>query len=122
MFLALSTKWPFELSKIAKILKIPSVQHIGSTQGPQLFSPKIPQFNTKNPSVPHPLVQHPKSLSSTPKNPLSSTPPRFHIHLSSTREPTLKENNILRYLKYWFFAIKCIKYYFLISLYENFQI
>ena len=40
----------------------PSVQYIGSTQGPHLFSTKIPQFNTKNPSVPYR-----KPLSSTPK-------------------------------------------------------
>ena len=54
----------------------PSVQHISSTFGPHLFSPKnpsvphqkplsstqTPQFHTKKPSVPPPL-------SSTPKNP-----------------------------------------------------
>ena len=51
----------------------PSVQHISSIQKGQSFSaPKIPQFNTKNPSVQH------TPLSSTPKN------PQFHTPLSST--------------------------------------
>ena len=42
-------------------------------------APKIPQFNSKNPSVQHPplfhtpSVQHPKSLSSTPKTPQLNT-------------------------------------------------
>ena len=46
-----------------------SVQHIGSTQGPSLFS-------TQNPSV-----QHQNPLSSTQKN------PPFHTPLSSTQKP-----------------------------------
>ena len=60
----------------------PSVQHISSTQKGHSFSaPKIPQFHTKNPSVPHQ-----KTLSSTP--PLSSTPktPQFHTKKLYTNE------------------------------------
>ena len=51
-----------------------SVQHVGSTQGPHLFS-------TQNLSVEHQklLSSTPKSLSSTPK-PLSSTPKTPHFN------------------------------------------
>ena len=67
------------------------------TDGPLLFSPKIPQFHTENPSVQHnplsstlktpqynttPSVPHPKTLSSTDpsvqdQKPLSSTPKKL---------------------------------------------
>ena len=53
----------------------PSVQHISSTFGPHLFSPKNPsvphqkplsstptQFNTKNPSVPHKKALYKRAL------------------------------------------------------------
>ena len=72
----------------------PSVHHISSTQkGHAISAPKIPQFHTKNPSVPHQKipqfhtktlsVPHQKLLSS---NLLSTTPktPKFHTPLSST--------------------------------------
>ena len=65
-----------------------SVQNIGSTQGPHLFStqnssvqtktPQFdhPEFHTKHPSFPHrnPTVQHQKPLHSTPKTPQFNTP------------------------------------------------
>ena len=70
--------------KLLKILRVPvsstqtsSVQHIGSTQGPHLFSTQNPSFQHQKPlsSTPKPLnstspsVPHQKPLSSTPKPP-----------------------------------------------------
>ena len=63
--------WPFSSTQT------PSVQHIGSTQWPNVFSPKTPQFHTSLSST-IPSVQHPKSLSLTPKT------PQFHT-LSARR-------------------------------------
>ena len=56
-------------------LEYPSVQHIGSTQGPHLFS-------TQNPSV-----QRQKPLSSAPK------PPKFHTPLSFTPKKASPKNS-----------------------------
>ena len=79
----------------------PSVQHISSTFGPLLFSPKnpsvpktpqfntTPQFHTKKPSV-----QHQNPLSSTPKIPQFNTSPSVQHPkpLSSTLTLTLNPN------------------------------
>ena len=77
----------------------PSVQHISSIQKGQSFSaPKIPQFNTKNPSVQHnPLSSTPKTPQfhtknpSVQHNPLSSTPktPEFHSPQFHTQNPSV---------------------------------
>ena len=56
-------------------------------------TPRTPQLNTKNPSVPSPSVPH-QNLSSSQKPPQFNLPPQFHIknpsvphkrHLSSTQ-------------------------------------
>ena len=96
IFLVLELDFLFKISKnhflIEKRVPLsstqtPSVQHISSTFGPHLFSPKNPsvphqkpvsstqppQFHTENPSV-----QHQNSLSSTPKT------PQFH-----TKKPSV---------------------------------
>ena len=78
----------------------PSIQHISSKQKSHSFSaPEIPQFHTKNSSVPHQ-----KLLGSTPKTPkfhtvLTSTPntPQFHTKTPQfhTKYPSIQHQKTL---------------------------
>ena len=73
----------------------PSVQQIGSTQGPPLFSTQIPQFNNK-------ITQFHPPLSSTPKAPSSRPKPlQFLIKNPSVphQKPLSSTNSSVPHLK-----------------------
>ena len=95
--------------------------HQFHTEGPLLFSPKIPQFHTQNPSVQHkslsstpktpqfntnPSVPHQKSLSSTPSR--SSTPktPQFHPLSSTPKTPQFHTKKLYTNELYSYFSLR----------------
>ena len=72
--------------------RVPSVQHMSSTQKGHSFSaPKISQFHTKNPSVQHtPQFHTKKTLCSTPKTPVFQPRVPHQKLLGSTPSSTPK--------------------------------